>query len=328
MMPKMSKSTVIMRSVKQRSLVDVVQECLTLCDWQRWISPGATVVIKPNVCTAVPEKVLGSNTSKGVVEALCQALLTRTRRITIGEAGHLRQNPWQAYTSSGYDVMAKKLGVELINFSEQPTASVKCEPIGSLALPRRILEADVYINVPVLKTHALTYFTGALKNQWGCVPDCHDRLRYHRHINVMLSSIQRILQPKMILMDATIGMEGRGPVAGGIRHVDALLASRDPVAIDATAMRLVGLEPSRASHVRIASDRGLGSFEKTDIEVDGPWEQLVTKFEPPPRDIANRTMFFATQSSWFIKHVLANDRLYYPIRDMIVFLRKLGMVAR
>ena len=322
------KSKVFLRSLGQNSLDSAVRECLDLCGWDQWLTKDAAVVIKPNCCTAVVGKTLGANTDVAVVEALCRHLLTRTSRICIGESGHLRQNPWQAYAASGYDVMAQRLGVELVNFSELPSVPVKCEPIGKLALPRRLLEADVYINAPVLKTHALTYFTGALKNQWGCVPDCRDRLRFHRSINRLLASIQGILKPKMILMDATTGMEGRGPVAGKIRRLDALLASCDPVAIDATAMRLTGLDPKHAAHVGIAARKGLGRLGENEIEVDGPWEAVATQFEPPPRDVANTAMFFATQYSWFVKYILANDRLYYPVRDAVVFLRKLGFVAR
>jgi len=322
------KSRVMLRRVDPNDFRPAIEQCLVGCDWESWVARDSVVLIKPNCCTAVANKVTGSNTSVQLVEALCEALLTRTRRIYIGESGHLRQNPWQAYAASGYDSMAKRLGVELVNFSDSPTVLKCCEPAGKILMPRLLLEADAYINVPVLKTHALTYFTGALKNQWGCVPDCHDRLRYHRSINVLLSSIQRLLQPKMVLMDAVVGMDGRGPVSGRIRRMNAILASRDSVAIDATAMRLVGLDPRRAAHVEIAGKQGLGKFAKTDIEVDGPWDQVATEFEPPPVDVANRAMFFAAQYSWFVKYVLANDRLYYPVRDAVVFLRKLGFVAR
>ena len=327
-MPENRKSTVVLRSISSMPLVEAVRECLDRCEWESWLRKDAVVVIKPNLCTAVPDKVVASNTDVALMEALCTVLLTRTSRIFIGEAGHLRQNPWQAFAASGYVEIARNLGIELVNFSEEPTVNVKCDPIGELAMPRRLLEADVYINVPVLKTHALTYFTGALKNQWGCVPDCHDRLRYHRSINAMLSSIQRLLKPKFSLMDGIVGMQGRGPVAGEARRLDLILASRDAVALDATAMRLVGLDPLKSRHVVVAAQQGLGTIAAEDIAVDGEWDRHATTFTPPPRDFANRAMFFATQYPWFVKHVLANDRLYFPVRDAVKFVRRLGLVAR
>src|ERR1051325_3689701 len=261
------KSTIILRSVKT-SVLTAVEESLVRSDWESWLPRGAVVMIKPNLCTAVAEQVAASNTDVAVTAALCEALLTRPNNISTGESGTLRHNPWQAFAASGYVEMARKLGVELVNFSEEPTTKVECEPVGELPMPRRLLEADVYINVPVLKTHALTYFTGALKNQWGCVPDCHDRLRFHRFINPMLSSLQRLLQSKFTLMDGIVGMEGRGPVAGEPRRLDLILASRDAVALDATAMRLVGLDPRKARHVALAAEQGLGIAEAENIGVD------------------------------------------------------------
>jgi len=323
-----NKSKVVLRSVVDQPIIEAVRECLDFCHWETWVGRNAVVVIKPNLCTAVPGKVESCNTDVAVIAALCEVLSSRTNRIHIAESGHLRQNPWQAFAASGYVEMARKLGVTLVNFSESPTTNVKCEPVGELALPRLLLEADAYINVPVLKTHALTYFTGALKNQWGCVPDCRDRLRYHRSLNVLLPELQRIFQPKMVLMDAVVGMDGRGPVAGNPRRLDALLASRDAVAIDATAMRLVGLDPAKSRHVVLAGHRELGRFDAGDIVVDGDWARVATQFEPPPRDFANTAMFYVSQYPWFVKNILSNDRVYYPIRDLVVLLRKFSSMGR
>ena len=318
------KSTVLVRSVAETSLSAVVRDCMDRFDWERWVGPGSTVVIKPNVCSAVPEVVLGGDTNPAVVRAVCEVLQTRTRRIYIGESRHLRQTPWDAFKAAGYVELAEELGVELVNFSDGPFTVVDCPPAGSIKLPSLLLEADAYINIPVLKTHALTYFTGALKNQWGCVPEHLDRLRHHRKIDALLCSLQRILHPHLIIMDGTFGMEGRGPVAGRVRRLDALLASSDPVAMDATAMRLVGLDPQRAGHVTLAAEKGLGHSRESQIAVEGDWKRCQTRFEPPPRDFANTTMFFLTSHDWFTKKIYANDRIYYPIRDLVKFMRRTG----
>jgi len=295
---------------------------MELCEWDKLVPRGATVVIKPNLCTSVPSIVRGGNTNVAVVRAVCEVLRERTQRIFIGESGHLRQNPEQCFEASGYVEMAKELGVELVNFSKGPLVRKECPPAREINMPRLLLEADAYINIPVLKTHALTYFTCALKNQWGCVPDCHDRLRLHKYINPMLSSLQRMLRPKFVLVDATFAMEGRGPVAGPVRQLDVVLAGHDAVAVDATAMRLVGLDPARARHVVIAAEQGLGRIPAEEIEVDGDWNSLKATFQPPPRDFANRAMFHVTQYPWFVKNILANDTIYYPIRDFVKFLRR------
>ncbi len=321
-MSESSTSKVLVRSVAETALVTAVRDCMERFRWESWVAPDSIVAIKPNLCAADPDIVAGADTNPAVVRAVCEVLQTRTRRIYIGDSRHLRQTPWEAFKAAGYVEMARELGIELVNFSDGPFTVVDCPPVGRMKLPTLLLEADAYINMPVLKTHALTYFTGALKNQWGCVPDHLDRLRYHRKIGPLLCSLQRVLHPQLVIMDGTFGMEGRGPVAGPVRRLDVLLTSPDPVAVDSTAMRLVGLEPKRARHVALATEAGLGQFEESHIEVEGDWERCRTRFEPPPRDFANTAMFYLTSHDWFTKYILSNDRIYYPIRDAVKFLRR------
>jgi len=321
------RSRVLLRSVAQTPLAGAVQMCMEQFGWDKWVRPDSTVVIKPNVCSAVADVALGANTNPAVVRAVCEILLKRTRHIYIGESRHLRQTPWDTFKAAGYVEMARELQIQLVNFSDGPFTMVDCPPAGKIKLPSLLLDADAYINIPVLKTHALTYFTGALKNQWGCVPDHFDRLRHHREIGPLLCSLQRVLHPQLIILDGTFGMEGRGPVAGRVRRLDVLLASPDPVALDSTAMRLVGLDPKRARHVMLAADQGLGPFHEPQIEVQGDWERCRTRFQPPPRDVANTAMFYLTGHEWFTKYILANDWIYYPITNAVKLLRRTRLLG-
>jgi len=317
-----AKAKVLVRSVAQASLTAVVRECMERYEWEKWVGPGSTVVIKPNVCSAVAEIAVGANTSSAVVRAACEVLLTRTPHVYIGESRHLRQTPWETFKAAGYVEMARELDIQLVNFSDGPFTLIECPPAGQIKMPKLLVEANAYINIPVLKTHALTYFTGALKNQWGCVPDHFDRLRHHRALDALLCSLQRALHPQLIIMDGTFGMEGRGPVAGRVRRLDVLLASPDPVALDSTARSLVGLDPKRGGHVTLAAEQGLGHFDESEIQVEGDWERGPTRFQPPPRDFANTAMFYFTGSEWFNKYILANDWIYYPLTNAVKFLRR------
>jgi uncharacterized protein (DUF362 family) len=206
-----------------------------------------------------------------------------------------------------------------------PWTGVECEPAGKIELPVVLLEADVFITLPVLKTHALTYFTGALKNQWGCLPQ-YDRILVHKYLDPLLATLHRVLRPKLAVMDGIIGMEGRGPSNGKPRRLDVVLASRDSVALDATAMRLVGLEPQRSRHVVLTAERGLGQFAAGDIEVDGDWERHKTQFEPAVLDKAIAAMNYMTRYPWFVKHMLERNTVFYPFRALVQVLRRVGIV--
>lgn len=323
---KAEKSRVILRGTQQKGLAVAVRECMEFCEWRRWVPRGGTVVLKPNLCTAIPEQIESSNSKLEVAAAVCEVLREQTNRISVVEADHIRQTTEHVYEATGYLELEKKYGVTLLNLSKMPMVNCKCEPIGEVALPRILLECDAFISIPVLKTHALTYFTGVLKNQWGCVPIALDRIQHHDAIHEMLSSLHRLFHPQFSVVDATVCMEGRGPVAGKARRLDAILASRDGVALDATCMRLVGLDPSLSRHVVYAATQGLGKIDAKDIEVNGDWSKYATQFEPPPKDRLNTLMFKFSKYRWFTKYILGNDMVYYPVRAAVKLLRWAGVV--
>jgi hypothetical protein len=127
-------------------------------------------------------------------------------------------------------------------------------------------------------------------------------------------------------MDGILCMEGRGPTNGKPRRLDVLLASRDLLALDATAVRMVGLDPQRARHLVIAAQRGLGAFQPEDIEVDGDWEGHRTQFEPAVLDWAVAAMNYMTRYRPFVRYALERDTVFYPVRALVQFLRKVGIV--
>lgn len=318
-------STVILRGVTPESLQATVRECMERCGWEELVPRDATVMIKPNLCTTDPGKLEMSNTDARLTAAVCQVLLGRTRKIFLGESDGLRQKAEEAFAVNGYVEMARELGVELVNFSRVPWTKVDCPPAGEIELPRPLLEADVLITLPVLKTHALTYFTGTLKNQWGCVPQ-YNRILLHKHLDALLATLHRVLKPRLSIMDGIVGMEGRGPTNGKPRRLDLILASRDGVALDATAMRLVGLDPARSKHIVMAAAQKLGRTRVEEIEVDGDWQKHATQFEPAVLDKAISAMNYMSRYRWFVKYMLESDRIFYPFRSLVQFLRRVGVV--
>jgi len=127
-------------------------------------------------------------------------------------------------------------------------------------------------------------------------------------------------------MDGIIGMEGRGPVSGLPRRLDLLLASRDAVALDAAAMRLVGLDPQQARHVTMAAAQGLGHVQAEEIVLDGPWEQHRTQFQPAIFDLALRSMNYMSRYRWFVRNALERDLIFKPGRAVVQALRQMRII--
>jgi uncharacterized protein (DUF362 family) len=318
-----NKSKVAIRSIKGKTVQQAIEELLDALNWCSFIKSGLKVVIKPNFNTADPAKIESANTSPLLIEGVCSILKTRTKNITIVEANGYRHSAEKTFQVMGIYEIAKRIGVNVVNLSKQPCRNVGNPLLGPL--PDILLDADVFITMPVIKTHALTYFTGALKNQWGCIPR-HDRIALHEYLDELIVELNRMLNPQLCIMDGIIGVEGRGPTNGKPRRLDIILGSTDPVALDATAMRLVGLDPTKARHVVMAYEAGLGKFHEDEITIDSDVQPNWAPFEPAQLDWAIYWMNRLSKYNWFRKYILEVNAIFYPTKRVVNILRLIGVV--
>jgi uncharacterized protein (DUF362 family) len=163
-------------------------------------------------------------------------------------------------------------------------------------------------------------FTGALKNQWGCIPR-YDRILLHKYLHELIGDVNKLRPVTIALMDGLVGMQGRGPINGYPIDMNVLLASRDPVALDATGMRLIGLEPATSRHIVHAQRIGLGTLQRDEISINGPFEDLRRRVEPASEDWAIKLMNRLARSPFLTKHLLLNDGLFYPVRRAVNVVR-------
>jgi uncharacterized protein (DUF362 family) len=316
-------STVCLRRAQRDNPSPAIRDLLDELRWKEIVAPGASVVIKPNLCTERPEQIHTANTSLAVLRGVCQVLRERTDRITIVESNGARYPAEAAFENNGVYKLADELGLKVVNLSKDELLEVPDPRMNGFGLARTWLEADVFMTLPVLKTHATTVFTGALKNQWGCIPR-YDRILLHKHLHELIVEINRLRPVTIALMDGLVGMQGRGPINGYAIDLNVLLASRDPVALDATAMRLIGLNPHTSRHVVHAHKVGLGQVDSREIAVDGPFGEMQTTVEPAKEDWAIRVMNTISKSSFLTKHLLLNDTVFYPVRRSVMMLRRLS----
>jgi uncharacterized protein (DUF362 family) len=316
-------TTVCVRRADRDNLLPAVRELLDGCRWQELVGSGANVVIKPNLCTERREQIHTANTSLGVLRAVCQVLRERTPRITVVESDGARYPAEAAFENNGVYALAQELDLKVVNLSKDELVDMPDPRLRGFGMARTWLEADVFITLPVLKTHATTVFTGALKNQWGCIPR-YDRILLHKYLHDLIGAVNKIRPVTLALMDGLVGMQGRGPINGYPIDLNVLLASRDPVALDATAMRLIGLEPATSRHVVKAQGLGLGTLEQDAITVDGPFDELRRTVEPAIEDWAIKLMNLVAKSQLLTRHLLLNDGIFYPIRRTVMILRRLS----
>ncbi|MCL5735717.1 MAG: DUF362 domain-containing protein, partial [Actinobacteria bacterium] len=138
-----------------------------------------------------------------------------------------------------------------------------------------ILAADGVINLAKFKTHAFMIFTGATKNLFGVIPGLnkvgyHGKLANRLQFGEMLLDVAALIKPRLSIIDAIVGLEGKGPGTGGqARAMGFLMAGTDTVAMDVACCRIAHIDTSAVPVLIAALDRGLWSGRATDIGTDG-----------------------------------------------------------
>jgi uncharacterized protein (DUF362 family) len=176
------------------------------------------------------------------------------------------------------------------------------------------------MTVAKVKTHATTTYTGALKNQWGCVPQ-HDRLILHKNLHTLIPELNRMFKTRLAIIDGLVAMEGRGPINGKPVQLNVVAGGTDIVSVDSACMRFVGLDPMTSAHIVNAAAIGLGNIRAEDIDLDTDC-QAIKQFLPAEQDWPIRAMNLITKSEFLTRNLLLNDRVFFPARWVANFSRR------
>lgn len=230
-----------------------------------FVQPGERILLKPNLLLGrTPERAV--NTHPSVFQAVATAFQAAGAKLSYGDSPGFGR-PQAAAQRAGLLEIARELGIEPADFTGGETVSF---PEGrqnkQFTIANGVLNADGIVSLPKLKTHGLTRITGAIKNQFGCIPgtlklEFHARLPRVDLFSQMLVDLNRFLKPRLFIMDGIVAMEGNGPQNGTPCPMNVLLFSRDPVALDATACRLIGLDPKLVPPIQYGIEFELGTSE-------------------------------------------------------------------
>ncbi|MBN2247901.1 MAG: DUF362 domain-containing protein [Coriobacteriia bacterium] len=238
---------------------------------EAFVQSGERIVLKPNLLVAsAPEKAV--TTHPAVFSAVARALTEAGAELSWGDSPGVGSGLGVG-KRAGIAEVAATLGIPVADFEH---GRVMPFPEGNLikrfTVAEGVAAADGLVSLPKLKTHALTRMTGAVKNQFGCVPgflkgEFHAKMHNVELFSQMLVDLNLLLRPRLYVMDAVVGMEGNGPRNGDPRQVGVLLLSDDPVAIDAVGCRIMALDPALVETLVYGERWRLGSA--SDIETVG-----------------------------------------------------------
>jgi uncharacterized protein (DUF362 family) len=237
---------------------------------------GKRVVLKPNLVEFDPKGLI--NTNPAVIEAAIDSFKSLgAREVVVAEGpGHRRDNEYLLGASGLYDVI-REHRVRYVDLNTDDVRLTKLKSsftnLTQLYLPQTLYDADLLVSMPKLKTHHWAGVTLSLKNMFGVVPGSvygwPKNALHWAGINGSIVDINSSLPiPRFAIVDGIVGMEGNGPLQGQEKKSGVMVLGDDLVAVDATAARLMTIEPRQVRYLAAAGEF-LGNIGYEQIEQIG-----------------------------------------------------------
>ncbi|MCX7831877.1 MAG: DUF362 domain-containing protein, partial [Actinobacteria bacterium] len=225
---------------------------------------------KPNICVSYRTYEYAATTNPWVVGALVKLCVDAGAKSVKVMDYPFGGRAMEAYRNSGIEREVIRSGGKMVVMSEYNFANVNIPDgldLKRCEVYREILDADVFINVPIAKHHGLARLTLGMKNLMGVVKN---RPSFHFNLGQRVADLASLIRPTLTVIDAVRILTDNGPTGGrleDVKKLDTVIASTDFVAADAYATTLFGLKPDDIGYIKAASEMGLGVSDLTSIEV-------------------------------------------------------------
>ena len=236
---------------------------------------GKRVFLKPNIVEYEANTAI--NTHPAVVAAAATACLSAgASEVVVGEGPGHRRDMEYLLAGTGLDDLLRDLRVRFVDLNHDDVRQVALKSrfttLESVWLPVELLQSDVIVSMPKLKTHHWAGMTASMKNLFGVVPGAvygwPKNLLHFRGVEQSIIDLTATIKPQLTIVDAVVAMEGDGPVMGRPRPMGLVAMGTDLVAVDATCARIIGLDPRKMPYLSVAS-RFLGNIDEGRIEHRG-----------------------------------------------------------
>jgi len=254
---------------------------------EKKVGRGDKVLIKPNMVGGFPPET-GETTDPEFVRVIVEmAFEAGAKEVLVGEGEPFvsmeelkrrfvnRPIPSAEPLHTQYEKTLKKVGGRVIDFNADGWETVKVpNPVffDKVQVARALLNCDVLIGAPALKTHHLAGITVALKNLYGAIP-ITDKKKYHRldRVEEAIVDINKVRTSDMVVVDGTRTILHWGRIDEYLetKQLDLTLVGFDPVAVDAVSARILGIDPKSLRFLAWAEENGLGTANLNQIGTVG-----------------------------------------------------------
>lgn len=233
------------------------------------------VLLKPNLVEYEPGTVINTNANVVVGAAIALKRAGAASIVVAEGPGHRRDIEYLITSTNLFDhLREEKVGFIDLNHDDVRATRLRSWYTGlpALMLPAAVLDADLIVSMPKLKTHHWAGMTCSMKNLFGTVPGAvygwPKNLLHLRGIEQSILDLNATIRPQLAIVDAVVGMEGDGPIMGTPKAVGAVIMGTDLVAVDSTAARVMKLRPERIVYLAEARHY-LGNVDLGRIEQRG-----------------------------------------------------------
>ena len=269
---------------------------------KKFVKKGQTVVLKPNL---VSEHGLKDGVKKGgvatdvrVIKAMVELLNPIAGKIIIAEGSSInRSETMGIFNHYGFDKIKDLYPgkVSLVDLNSDECVE-KVIPDGrrleKRSIPKTLVDADVIVNMPVLKLHFAAGASLSVKNLQGSIPPLEKYKVHFFGLWQNLINTYKIVMPQLIIMDGLYGQEDFGPISGSQKKMDLLIGGTNPVAVDTVALKIMGLSVEDSPPVLMACHEGLGPINWDQIAVKGPSvDEVSSPFKRPRINLTNGKCF-------------------------------------
>lgn len=252
-----------------------------------FVKPGDRVLLKPNLLTgARPTK--ECVTRPEIVYCVAKLVQEAGGLPFLGD-GPAFGSARGVAKANGYLPLIEELKIPIVEFSGQRYKTVGDE-FDHLLLSKEVMNADVVINLPKVKSHVQITLTMGVKNLFGCVPG---KMKAWWHMEAgkdadrfgqMLVETARTISPNLTILDGILGHEGNGPSGGEPRELGLLAASADVFALDRAIVAVLQVDPDRIPTVRMARRLGLcPELEAIEFPLSRPEELAIEDWKWPDK---------------------------------------------
>ncbi len=244
------------------------------------------VLLKPNLVEP-NRKIPWMTTHPAMIVAAAEVFRRWGAEVRVGEGpGHMRDTE-QVLIESGVQEQLDSVALPFADLNYEEVGWTKnrgrVSKLKGFYFPRSVIEADLIVSMPKMKTHHWVGFTAALKNLYGVIPGIKygwpKNVLHHAGIPQTVFDINASLPKSVAIVDGITCMEGDGPILGSAKEMGLVIVGTNPTAVDATIARIMGLEPSAVSYLQLAAGT-LGPIASRQIDQLGErWQDVASPFQ-------------------------------------------------